>query len=153
MNLYICSVCGHIEFIAVSEACPVCQAPNEKFSRNDLVFEESAEKSKEAAIKHIPELSVNSVSSIIPEQSCVDITVRIGATPHPMENAHFIQFIDCYVDDKYVSRITLTPGVFAAGCFHLKPKGTNVKIVEYCNLHGYWKTELTMWKNYFRDRY
>jgi len=125
----------------MSTPCPVCKAPAEKFYSNARIFEESAEKSKEAAIKHIPAITVNKKCGLIPEDSCVDIIVRIGATLHPMESTHFIQFIDCYVDDKFVSRVALTPGVFAAGCFHLKTPGSKVMIVENCNIHGYWKKE------------
>jgi superoxide reductase len=141
MSVYICSVCGHIAFNAVPSECPVCKAPAEKYTQNDNVFIESAEKSKEAAVKHIPSLTINKKCGLIPEQSCVDIIVRIGATLHPMETAHFIQYIDCYVDDQFVSRVHLSPAVFAAGCFHLKTSGSKVTIVENCNVHGYWKKE------------
>jgi len=141
MNIYVCSVCGHIEFNATPTTCPVCNSPAEKFNNNDRIFEESAEKSKEAAIKHIPVILVNKKCSIILEDTCVDVVVRIGAILHPMESTHFIQFIDCYVDDKYISRVTLTPGVFAAACYHLKTHGTKVTIVENCTIHGYWKKE------------
>ncbi|MBN1307868.1 MAG: hypothetical protein JXA18_08125 [Chitinispirillaceae bacterium] len=144
MSVFICSVCGHIEFKEVSAPCPFCHAPIDKFTRNDRIFEESAEKSKEAAFKHIPSVTINKNCTLIPDQSCVDSIVRIGATLHPMETAHFIRFIDCYVDGSYVSRITLTPGVFPAGCFHLKKLGANVTVVENCNIHGYWKTEMSM---------
>jgi superoxide reductase len=144
MSCYICTVCGHIEFADVSTVCPVCKSPKEKYTRNDRIFEESAEKSKEAAIKHIPVVTINRKCGLIPEQPCLDITVRIGAVLHPMETAHFIQFIDCYVDDKYVSRLFLSPGVFAAGSFHLKTTGAKVTVVENCNLHGYWKAEVSL---------
>lgn len=144
MSVFICSVCGHVEFNEPTAICPVCKSPKEKYSRNDHVFEESAEKSKEAAVKHIPSITVNKKCGLIPDQGCVDIIVRIGATLHPMESAHFIQFIDGYIDDKHLARILLTPGVFAAGCFHLKTTGSKVKVVENCNLHGYWKAEATL---------
>ncbi|MBN1130259.1 MAG: hypothetical protein JXA71_14805 [Chitinispirillaceae bacterium] len=141
MSINQCSACGHIEFGEAPERCPVCKSPKEKYRRNDTIFEESSAKSKEAAVKHIPAVTVNKKCGLIPEHSCTDIIVRIGATMHPMDAAHFIQFIDCYVDGKYVSRITLTPGVFAAGCFHLKATGTKATIVESCNIHGVWKAE------------
>jgi desulfoferrodoxin-like iron-binding protein len=141
MSIYVCSVCGYIAFTGGEEACPVCKMPKDKFVRNDRIFEESAEKSKEAAIKHVPKITINKKCGLIPEQSCLDVIVRIGATLHPMESSHFIQFIDCYVDDKYIARLMLTPGVFAAGCFHLKTSGLKVTVVENCNLHGYWKIE------------
>lgn len=141
MNIFICGMCGHLEFGSLPDQCPVCKSPKEKYTRNDRVFEESSEKSKEAAIKHIPSITLNNACGLIPEQSCMDVIVRIGATLHPMETAHFIQFIDCYVDEKYVSRIMLGPQVYAAGCFHLKTSEKKVTIVENCNVHGYWKSD------------
>lgn len=141
MSIFICSVCGHIEFGSAPENCPVCFAPKDKFAQNDHVFEESAEKSKEAAIKHIPSIKINKECSLIPEQPCVDVIVRIGETLHPMEENHYIGWIDCYVDDRYISRVFLSPGVYAAGCFHLKTTGHKVRIVEMCNLHGHWQAE------------
>jgi superoxide reductase len=144
MSIHICTVCGHIEFADLAALCPVCKSPKEKYSPNDRIFEESAEKSKEAAVKHIPIITLNKTCGLISEQACVDITVRVGATLHPMETAHFIQFIDCYLDNVHMARGMLTPGVFAAGCFYLKSRGSKVVIVENCNIHGYWKTEVTL---------
>ena len=144
MEVYRCLDCGHLEFSAKPSKCPVCAAPADKFIRNDRVFEESAEKSKEAAVKHVPAVTVNKACGLIPDQGCIDVIVRIGATLHPMEDAHFIRFIDCYVDNAFISRIILTPGVFPAGCFHLKKPGTSVAVVESCSIHGYWKTEINL---------
>ncbi len=141
MVIFICSMCGHIEFGNAPDRCPVCMSPKEKYSRNDNVFIESEEKSKEAAIKHIPSVTINSECKLIPELSCIDVIVRIGKALHPMEAAHYIRFIDCYVDDAYVSRTMLTPGVFAGACFHLKAKGSRIRIVENCSIHGYWQME------------
>lgn len=141
MNVFICSICGHAEFGAAPDNCPVCFSPKDKFSQNDKVFEEAAEKSKEGAVKHIPSIKVNKTCGLIPDQDCVDVIVRIGETLHPMEEAHHIVWIDCYVDDKYASRILLSPAVYAAGCFHLKVTGSRVRVVEFCNLHGHWQAE------------
>jgi superoxide reductase len=141
MSIFVCGVCGHVEFGAAPDNCPVCHVPKENFKQNDNLFTEAEKKSKEAAVKHIPAITVKKECKLVPEESCTDIIVRIGSTLHPMEEAHHIQFIDCYVDDKYISRISLTPGAFAAGCFHLKKRGSKVKIVEFCNLHGHWQSE------------
>jgi desulfoferrodoxin-like iron-binding protein len=141
MAIFICSMCGHIEFGKAPDKCPVCMSPKDKFVQNDNVFTESAEKSREAAIKHIPSMTINKECKLIPELSCMDVIVRIGKALHPMEAAHYIRFIDCYVDDVYVSRVMLSPGVFAGACFHLKTKGARVRIVENCNIHGYWQLE------------
>jgi len=141
MNIFICSKCGHVAYGSAPEKCPVCSATKEAYKQNDKVFAESMEKSKEAAVKHIPSVKVIKECKLIPEESCVDVIVRIGATLHPMKDEHFIQFIDCYVDNKYISRVFLTPGVNPSACFHLRAKGAKVQIVEKCNLHGYWQTE------------
>jgi desulfoferrodoxin len=144
MAQFKCSVCGYISFTSKPIRCLVCNSPAEKFDRNDRIFEESSERSKEAAVKHIPAIAINKKCGLIPEESCVDVTVRIGEKLHPMESAHFISFIDCYTDDEFVSRVQLTPGVFAAACFHIKSKASKVTVVERCNLHGYWKTEVSL---------
>jgi desulfoferrodoxin-like iron-binding protein len=114
---------------------------SEKFNRNDNIFKESEEKSREAAPKHIPAITVKKECSLIPDAGCVDVLVVIGQKVHPMEEKHHITFIDCYVDDRYVSRQHLTPSVHAGGLFHLKAAGAKVRIVENCNLHGYWTAE------------
>jgi superoxide reductase len=141
MNLFVCGVCGHLEFDHAPQECPVCKSPKEKYSQKDTVFEESSANSKEAAVKHIPAITVNKKCGLIPEIPCTDIIVRIGATLHPMEQKHFIQFVDCYLDQKYITRIAFTPAVSPAACIHIKTPGRTVTIVENCNLHGYWKAE------------
>jgi superoxide reductase len=145
MITFICQMCGHIEFNNAPDKCPVCGAPKNKFTQNDNVFKESAEKSPEAPVKHIPVITVNKSCGLIPEQSCADILFRIGKTLHPMEEKHFIQWADCYIDNKYIERIFFTPfGVNPAGCIHLKASSGTVKVVELCNLHGYWETDVKL---------
>lgn len=143
-NLYLCKTCGYISFNTKPESCPVCHSDASAFSENNAIFKESEEKSKEAAIKHIPAVTINKKCGLIPEMSCTDVVVRIGKTLHPMEEKHFIQHIDCYIDEKFVARTQLTPGVFAATAFHLKSSGSKVTIVENCNIHGYWQTEVSL---------
>ena len=139
MSVYICNMCGHIEFGAAPERCPVCRAT--KFTRNDNVFRESEEKSREASPRHIPAITVRKECHLIPDSGCVDVLAVIGQKVHPMEEKHYITFIDCYVDDRYVSRQLLTPGVYAGSLFHLKTPGSKVRIVEKCTIHGYWTAE------------
>lgn len=143
MKLFVCSVCGHIEFDAAPEKCPVCESPKEKFDQKDNVFTESREKSPEAAVKHIPMITVIKECKLI-GGSCVDVVVKIGEVIHPMEEKHFITFIDCYVDKKFVSRVHLTPSVYAAAVFHLKGSGAKIQIVENCNIHGWWESEVSI---------
>ena len=146
MKIYICTVCGHISFGNAPEKCPVCQAPKEKYQQNDQVFVESQKKSPEAEVKHIPSVVINKTCGLIPDMGCVDVLIRIGATLHPMEEKHFIQFIDCYLDGQFVQRVELTPnGVYPAACIHLKKKDAKkITVVENCNIHGYWMKEVSL---------
>jgi superoxide reductase len=143
MSLYLCSICGYVSFGSAPEQCPVCMSPKEKFEQKDNLFKESKEKSPEGAVKHQPVITVNKDCKVV-GGACVDITIKVGEAAHPMEEKHFITFIDCYVDEKWVSRIMLTPNVFAAGTVHLKASGSKFKAVERCNVHGWWESEATI---------
>lgn len=141
MGFYVCKVCGHVEFGSAPNNCPVCFAPKTSFEQNDRVFIDSEEKAKEGAAKHIPSIQVVKKCGIIPEESCTDIIVRIGEKLHPAEEKHHIMFIDCYIDDKYVTRVMLSHNVWPSALFHIKDSGSKVTIVERCNIHGWWKSE------------
>ena len=140
MNIFVCSVCGHIAFGSAPEFCPVCHAPKDKFEQNNRVFTDSAEKSPEASVKHIPVVQIVKECKLV-EPGCVDVVIKVGEVKHPMEEKHFIQFVDTYVDDLFVSRASFTPSVNAATAVHLKVNGKKVRVVERCNIHGWWQTE------------
>jgi superoxide reductase len=143
MKIYICQVCGHIAFNNLPDTCPVCGAEKDKFLQNDAIFKESIQKSPEAEIKHVPAITVNKSCNIIPESGCMEVIVRIGKVMHPMEEKHYIRFIDAYRNDKFIARMELTPlSVYPAACFHLKEAGGKITIVENCSIHGYWKSEI-----------
>jgi superoxide reductase len=139
MELYICQSCGHVAFNAKPDICPSCGTYI--FERNDSLFKESEEKSKEASVKHFPQITINKKCGYIPENDCIDIHVRIGATLHPMDEKHYIRFIDCYCDRTFIGRTLLTPQLNPAACFHVKTPGKPVTLVEHCTIHGYWMAE------------
>jgi len=141
MKVFICKVCGHLVFNELLGKCPVCGAEPKDFEQKDHVFQESQAKSPEAEVKHVPSVVVNKSCGLIPEMACTDVLVRVGKTLHPMEEKHLIQFVDCYLNDRFVARAHFTPGVHPAACFHLKETTGNVTITEHCNLHGYWKVD------------
>lgn len=64
----------------------------------------------------------------------------VGSVEHPMEEAHYIQFI--FVEtDKGGHRRALKPGEKPEAEFNLHSEKP-VAVYEYCNLHGLWKKEL-----------
>jgi superoxide reductase len=139
--IFVCSLCGHVEFGTAPEFCPVCHAAKEKFNQNDNVFSEAISNYKDAGISHTPEIIVKKKSAFIAETPTYEISVRIGKKLHPMEEQHHIRFIDCYVDDKHFSRMSFTLGSDPAASFYTKAAGAKVRAVEVCTVHGYWQAE------------
>ena len=141
MNTTICGLCGHVAFEATPNNCPVCATSKERFKQSDRVFIEAEERNKEAAVNHVPVITVNKQCGLYLGQSCVDVFARIGRVLHPMKEEHRVAWIDCYIDRQYVARCLLTTGVNPAAVFHLRKEGIKVCIVVLCNLHGYWQSE------------
>jgi desulfoferrodoxin len=144
MKIFVCGICGHVEYGAAPARCPVCGALQEKFMANDALFTESAAKFKEMMPSHAPEVTIVKSSKLIAEPATKEIMVRIGTKLHPMEEAHLIRWIDAYVDDKFFSRISLTPGSQPGVVFFPKMNGMKATVVAWCNLHGYWQAEATL---------
>ena len=70
------------------------------------------------------------------------IKVKVGAVAHPMEEKHWVQWVEL-VGDTFSCTHFLKPGdapeaAFQCGCA-CKDK---VTVRAYCNLHGHWKTEV-----------
>ena len=73
---------------------------------------------------------------------CTDVHIKVGDVPHPMEAEHSIQWVDIYVDDKFVHRSHLTPDCNPAATAHIKAKQGKLIAIEFCNLHGHWINEV-----------
>jgi len=145
MNINMCKLCGHLAFGDAPDKCPVCGAPRDSFVQSNNIFAESKEKSPEAEVKHVPSVKVVKQCGLIPEETCTDVHVRVGEVLHPMTEGHLITFIDCYVNDVYAGRAMFTANsISPAAAFHIKASSGKVKIVENCNLHGYWFTEVNI---------
>jgi len=62
--------------------------------------------------------------------------VKVGSIAHPMEEKHFIEWIEIIADGKTYRQL-LNPGKFPETTFILD--AATVTAREYCNLHGLWK--------------
>ncbi len=66
------------------------------------------------------------------------ITVKVGSVAHPMEDTHYIEWIELIADGE-LYRKYLKPGAAPEATF--KVTATNVTAREYCNLHGHWEAQ------------
>ena len=86
-----------------------------------------AEGTTDAALeKHVPVI----------EKVAGGVRVRVGAVAHPMDDKHYIQWIEV-IDGERVQRRHLRPGDPPEAVFAVE--GETVVAREYCNLHGHWK--------------
>ncbi|MEX1302762.1 MAG: desulfoferrodoxin family protein [Desulfotignum sp.] len=65
------------------------------------------------------------------------VTVKVGSNPHPMEEKHYIEWIEI-LDGDDCCRHFLKPGEAPETFF--ATKNPNVTAREYCNVHGLWKS-------------
>lgn len=118
-QIFRCNICGNIvEILNPGEGRLICcgQPMELLLARHTDVGPE----------KHIP----------IIEETDEGLKVRVGARDHPMDENHYIQWIELIIDDK-VLRKTLKPGDKPEVIFAEKP---TEKIITraYCNIHGLW---------------
>ncbi|MDO8570948.1 MAG: desulfoferrodoxin [Candidatus Daviesbacteria bacterium] len=64
------------------------------------------------------------------------VKVKVGSIPHPMEEAHFIEWISIFINDQIYTKF-LKPGDAPEAQF--KVEGENIIAKIYCNLHGLWR--------------
>jgi len=137
-KLFVCKVCGHIEFGNAPAKCPVCESDLFTEDMNAIMPAE-----KEGKEKHVPVVSFSATCGLIPNE-CKDVFIKVGSVPHPMQSDHWIMWLDVYVDNKFVSRVQFMPEKLqAAACIHFKKevKGT-VTVIENCNKHGRWMAKI-----------
>ncbi|PLX27223.1 desulfoferrodoxin [Candidatus Parcubacteria bacterium] len=118
-QIYKCEACGNIvEVLHIGPGQLVCcGAPMGLMEENTV----------DAAVeKHVPVI----------KKTEDEIIVRIGEVDHPMEEAHFIEWIEIITPNK-VYRKNLKPGDLPTAKF--KITATDVSARAYCNLHGLWK--------------
>ena len=118
LEIYKCDSCGNIVEVFHPGAGELvcCGAAMTQQQENTV------DASKE---KHVPVI----------ERGEGTITVKVGSIPHPMESAHYIEWIEVIADDK-VYRAQLQPGQAPEATFPVTAQ--NIKVREYCNLHGQW---------------
>ena len=119
-QIYKCEVCGNIvEVLHTGVGELVCCGEPMK-----LLVENTVDAAKE---KHVPVI----------ERSGNKVTVKVGSVAHPMEEKHYIEFIELMADGK-VYRKFLKPGEKPEAIFEVTAKELTAR--EYCNLHGLWRS-------------
>ncbi len=120
LQIYKCEVCGNIvEMLHPGKGQMVC-------CNQDMVLYK--ENTVDASVeKHIPVVS----------KTTQGFSVKVGQVAHPMDENHYIEWIEIVAGDK-AYRQFLKPGQPPEAGFCID--GSNVVAREYCSLHGLWKS-------------
>ena len=119
LQVYKCDICGNIiEVLHGGAGELVCCGQPMK-----LIKENTVDAAKE---KHVP----------VVEKTSDGFKVKVGSVAHPMEEKHYIEWIELIADGK-VYRQQLQPGQAPEATFPVIAKQVTAR--EYCNLHGLWK--------------
>lgn len=123
LQIYKCNICGNVvEVIHTGKGELVCCGQPMAYLTPNTV-----DAAKE---KHVPVIEVQGDS----------IKVTVGSVQHPMEEKHYIEWIELIVDGKTYRKF-LKPGELPAAEFCV-PGGKTVEAREYCNLHGVWSAKV-----------
>ena len=119
LQVYKCEVCGNIvEVLHEGKGELVCcKKPMMLFVENTV------DAAKE---KHVP----------VVEKTAEGFTVSAGSVAHPMEEKHYIEWIEVIADGK-VYRQFLKPNDTPEATFNIVAEKITAR--EYCNLHGLWR--------------
>ena len=118
LEVYKCLLCGNIvEVVHAGSSALVCCGED-----MTLMTENTTDAATE---KHVPVI----------EMGAGVITVKVGSVPHPMEDAHYIEWVELIADGK-AYRQFLKPGEAPEAVFNITASSVTAR--EYCNLHGHW---------------
>jgi superoxide reductase len=121
LEIYKCAACGNIvEVLHAGDGELVCCGQPMK-----LFAENTTDAAQE---KHVPVI----------EKTADGYKVSVGSVLHPMEEKHWIEWIELIADGR-VYRKELKPGDTPIAEFCVK--AAKVTAREYCNIHGLWTAE------------
>jgi superoxide reductase len=118
-EVYKCMLCGNIVVVyhGGDGELVCCGQPMKKMAEN------TTDAAKE---KHVPVI----------EKVQGGYKVKVGSVAHPMEEKHYIEWIELTADGKCYYQ-HLKPGQAPEAVFLIAAEKVSAR--EYCNLHGLWK--------------
>lgn len=120
-QIYKCNICGNIiEVIHTGVGQLVCCG-----QPMELLTEKTEDVGLE---KHVPVI----------EKVGDKVKVKVGSVPHPMEQKHYIEWIEIITDGRTYRKF-LKPEDKPEAEFEITAE--EIEAREYCNIHGLWKTK------------
>ena len=121
-ELYRCEVCGNIVEV-VNEGATSLVCCGEPMIKLEAKTEDQGRE------KHVP----------VVEETDSGFKVKVGSIKHPMEDKHYIKFIEILLKDR-IMRKELKPGQ-APEVKYCATKSDVMEVREFCSIHGLWKNK------------
>ncbi len=119
-QIYKCDLCANIvEVLHAGAGALFCCG-----QAMQLLEEKTDDEGKE---KHVPVI----------ERTETGVKVKVGSVAHPMEDAHYIEWVEVIADGKSCRRF-LKPGEQPEAEFEIRAEQVTAR--EYCSVHGLWKS-------------
>ena len=119
LQIYKCQKCGNIvEVLHGGAGTLVCCGEDMTLYSPNTV--------DAAREKHVPVI----------EKTATGLKVKVGSVPHPMEEKHYIEWIELLADGR-VYRQFLNPGDAPEADFAIHADDISARA--YCNIHGLWQ--------------
>ncbi len=120
-EIYKCNICGNVVEVVHSGVGELvcCGQPMQLMKENTMDAGEE---------KHVPVI----------EKTENGVLVKVGSVPHPMQQEHFIEWIEVFADGKSCRKF-LSPGDKPVAEFNIGTEAVEAR--EFCNLHGLWKSQ------------
>ncbi len=120
LQVYKCEVCGNIvQVLHTGKGKLLCCGKHMK-----LMEENTSDAAKE---KHVP----------VVEKTEKGLRIKVGSSEHPMEEKHYIEWIELIADGESFIKF-LNPGQKPEAEFPIEAEKVTARA--YCNIHGLWKS-------------
>jgi superoxide reductase len=129
-QIWKCNICGNVVEVLHEGADSLVCCGQPMILMSNKIEEEGLHSSQVPPLgaKHRPVIEADKDG----------VVVRVGSVPHPMEDVHYIEWIEIFTK-KGVSKKFLKPGDEPIAKFPVSVDVSEVSARAYCNVHGLWK--------------
>lgn len=120
-QIYKCNICGNIvEILHTGQGDLICCGQFMELKEPQATENKGQE-------KHVPIIEATDKGYI----------VKVGSIPHPMEEEHYIEWIEININGERYKKF-LSPG--GQPEFEIETQTENISARQYCNVHGLWRS-------------
>jgi len=137
-QIYKCEICGNIVEILHTGAGELvcCNQPMKLLEENTVdAAKEKPSSAKATEDRHVP------VIEELPANICQGkdgVVIKVGEVDHPMDDDHYIEWIEIITQDGKRGKKFLKPNDKPQVEFYTRQEVINARA--YCNLHGLWRS-------------